>query len=325
MKKHILNRLNISIIGLCLLAISAVITIPKPFPPFTLELPHPGEKTFSVLSANIGNAELWCRKYLNKLCFKDVEQRIEKNIQYLSPDIIVLQEVLATWQCENDKNEVCLNQPANSQIERLVGSDYFTICNERNQFECIAVKKSIGTIKECDSTLPCNTARTVEYIDGCDNGFTISAATIVLKTGFKFDVINVHPQSTSVECRTKMLDAALKGTKNGGLIKENNVIVIGDFNLDPWRGTDTSAVFWNNFFSAGWNGKSFDYHNKVEGNEKFPPYTTYLFGAGKSVDFAVSNFAEGTLLTLGETPDTIRLDQDSGTDHRALFGFLTYK
>jgi len=285
--------------------------------------------TFSVLTANVGNLSIGCMDVLNKLCYKDVEQRITNNIKLLSPDIVALQEVLAPWQCENvktnNKNKVCYEKQLVPQVRRLLGADYTIACNDRakNQFECIALKSSIGTIAGCEPGQLCNVARTGAEVKGCDNGFTVSAATIRLMDGFTFDLVNFHPQSSNAECRAKMISLAFEGNQNDpALIQQENVLLMGDFNVDPWRDQDASTQAWDNFFTKGWGGRQFHYHSGIV--EKDPPYyTSFLFYRKRTPDFIVSNFAKGTCQVLGESPNTSRLDEGSGADHRAIFGQLT--
>jgi endonuclease/exonuclease/phosphatase family metal-dependent hydrolase len=281
--------------------------------------------SFSVLTANVGNLNFGCRNVLNKLCYKDVEERIASNIKILSPDIVALQEVLAPWQCKDneiDKKKSCFDAQNVPQVRRLLGDNYTIACNTRNQFECIAVKSSIGEIIGCNPGDVCNTARTAPEVPACDNGFTVSAATVRLNNGFTFDIINFHPQSTDDECRAKMISLAFEGSNTSKpLIEQENVLLIGDFNLDPWRDQDKSTEAWNIFFARGWAGKKFIYHSGLI--ERDPPYyTSFLFYRKRTVDFVVSNFAQGICSVLGESPNTSRLDGGKGTDHRALFGIL---
>ena len=280
----------------------------------------------SILTANVGNLNLGCRNVLNKLCYKDVEERISINIKALSPDIIALQEILAPWQCtkkEKNKNKVCYETQVVPQARRLVGDNYTIICNSRNQFECVAVKLDTGKILGCKPGSICDSARTAPEIQGCDNGFTVSAATVRLKTGGIFDIVNFHPQSTDAHCRAQMISTAFEGTKTSPpLIQENKVILLGDLNLDPWRDTDESAITWMKFIDNGWKGKEFVYHSGVI--EYNPPYpTSFSLFRKKTVDIVVSNFSKGTCTVLGESTNTTRLDGGKGTDHRAVFGILT--
>ena len=295
-------------------------------------IPNYDKKTsFSILSANVGNLSIGCRNVLNKLCYKDVEERIAKNIQHLSPDIIVLQEVLAPWQCtgineKNKKNKVCSEEQIIPQVRRLVGEGYTIACNSRNQFECIAVKTSFGEILGCPEGEICNNARTTPEIEGCDNGFNISAVTIKSNVNsIMFDMLNFHPQSTNAICRAKMISMALYGNETTkSLIESENVILLGDFNFDPWRDKDESVVLWNKFMKEGINNSQLEYHSGV--TETNPPYfTSFLFYKPRTLDFVVSNFANGACHVLGESPNTIRLDGGKGMDHRALFGVLTLR
>jgi len=286
--------------------------------------------SFSVLSANVGNLNLGCRKVLNKLCYKDVEERITANIKYLSPDIIALQEVLAPWQCkeinETDNNKICSETQLVPQVRRLVGEDYTIACNSRNQFECIAIKKDFGEITNCPKGEFCYEARTAPEIKGCDNGFTISAVTIKApKIPFLFDVINFHPQSTNSDCRAKMINTALYGNKTAtSIIQEEKVVLLGDFNLDPWRDNDESVIIWSAFMKNGWSESNLEYHNEIT-ETGLPLFTSLLFYKPRTLDFVVSNFTNGTCSTLGETPNTSRLDDGEGTDHRSLFGILSLR
>jgi Endonuclease/Exonuclease/phosphatase family len=296
----------------------------------TMDTGSRAANSFSVLTANVGNLSIGCMDVLNKLCYKDVEERITKSIELLNPEVVALQEVLPPWQCENikattNRNKVCYEKQLVPQVRRLLGNEYTIACNDRNrnQFECIAVKTSVGSIIGCEQGQLCNSARTGIEVDGCDNGFTVSAATVKLRSGFTFDLVNLHPQSTDDKCRARMISLAFEGNgKNKPLIQQDNVLLMGDFNFDPWRDQDKSTETWKSFFAKGWGGRDFIYHSGIV--EKDPPYyTSFLFYRKRTPDMIVSNFAQGVCKVLGESPDTSRLDGGKGTDHRALFGLLT--
>jgi endonuclease/exonuclease/phosphatase family metal-dependent hydrolase len=285
--------------------------------------PIPMKNSFTVLTANVGNLDLRCKKENYKLCYKDVESRISNNISVLKPDIVTLQEVLPNWQCQSfqtsNKKKVCSDENLFPQIRRLLGEDYTIVCEAKYQYECIGVRKTIGNIIGCEPGSICYSARTIPYLEGCDNAFTVSAITVRLHDGFTFDVVNLHPQSTNANCRSRMI-SALFDTK---VIQEENVLLMGDFNLDPWRDKDESVQSWQKFFVGGWRNKSFKYHSGIV--ERDPPYlTSFLFYKKRTPDFVGSNFAKGVLSVLGMTPGTARLDGGKGTDHRAIFGTLTY-
>ncbi|MBN2147269.1 MAG: hypothetical protein JW726_07765 [Anaerolineales bacterium] len=292
-------------------------------------IPSEPPQSFSILTANVGNLSLGCQGLLNKLCYKDVEENIARNIQILKPDIIALQEVLAPWQCENitekNPNKVCSAPQVVPQVRRLLGDDYTISCNSRNQFECIGVRSAIGEVANCSQNQLCNNARTITEIPGCDNGFNVSAITVHLFNGPRFDVVNFHPQSTNAACRAQMIsNALLGGNETGSILQEDLILLMGDFNLDPWRDDDESVEVWKNFLSLGWRGSALQYHSGIV--EHDPPYITSSMPLlRKTVDFIASNFASGICVVLGETPGTARLDSGSGTDHRAIYGLLTSK
>lgn len=289
-------------------------------------MPNNTPNSISVLTANVGNLSLGCRSVLNNLCYKEVEQKIADKIKILNPDIISFQELLAPWQCEqideNNIRKVCSKAQVIPQIRRLVGGEYSIACTSRNQFECVAVHTRIGQIMGCSIGELCNIARTGIELSNCDNGFSISAITVNLHNNFTFDIVNVHPQSSDSVCRTQMLSLIFEQTKGTKpLIQEDNVLIMGDFNLDPWRDDDESTDKWKKYFEQGWAGKPFSYHSGIV--ETAPPnFTSFLFLRGKTVDFIVSNFANGTCSVLGESTNTTRLDGGKGMDHRAIFGIL---
>jgi len=287
---------------------------------------NPGN-SISVLSANVGNLSLGCKKVLNKLCYKNVENQIAYNIQRLKPDIVALQEVLAPWQCEEftetNKKKVCYEVQDTPQVRRLLGDQYTIVCNSTNQFECVGVKTSLGKIQGHALGEIFQDARTSLAIEGCDNGFNVSAVTLELYNGLVFDVVNAHPQSADVKCRIKMLEQIFYPKEQNQLVNEDKVLLMGDFNLDPWRDRDESAILWNRWIQRGWGGTPLKYHSGSA--ETIPPYVTEkILFRGRTVDIILSNFLEGTCQTLGVSPGTERLDGESGMDHKALFGYLTY-
>jgi hypothetical protein len=280
---------------------------------------------YSVMTVNVGNSDLACKQYSWKLCRKGVEQRLSENIQKVAPDIITLQEVLAPWQCqqsqETDPGKVCADSPILPQIRRLLGDNYSIVCEPRSEYECFGVRKDIGTIEGCEPGELCYTARSTPPPEGCNTGFSISAVTVKLNNGARFDLVNAHPASFSEECRTKMLIRAFTGDDETPSILENDrILIMGDFNFDPWRTKDSSSRAWQEIFDAGWRGRSYKYHSGIA--EIDPPRLTFKFVQLRTLDLVLSNFAEGTCQVLGETPGTSRLDGGSGNDHLAVFGVL---
>lgn len=285
------------------------------------------DQSFTILNANIGNTLYSCRTYLNKLCLIDVENIITNSIARLQPDIVVLQEILAPWQCQTltyDSENVCALPQDIPQVGRILGDEYQIACDSRNQFECVGIKFDVGSILECEVGYLCQTNRTIQNPKGCDPGFTASAVSIRMKDGFEFDLANLHLQSTSTTCRIETLKRLLLPDANGKIfLKRDAVLLAGDFNFDPWRSYNNTAIFWTQIIENDWHDHGFVYHSGLV--EAIPShYTTFPLGIGRTVDFVISNFAEGVLSVMGETPKTQRLDNGYGTDHRALFGRLAY-
>lgn len=121
-----------------------------------------------------------------------------------------------------------------------------------------------------------------------------------------------------------MLIQAFTGDGETPSILENDkVLVMGDFNFDPWRTKDSSSRAWKGIVDTGWRGRSYKYHSGI--GEVDPPRLSYKFVKRRTLDLVLSNFAEGTCRVLGETPGTSRLDGGSGNDHLAVYGVLEIK
>jgi hypothetical protein len=283
---------------------------------------------YSVMTINVGNSDIDCKPYNWKLCEKGIEQRLAKNIQTVEPDIITVQEVLAPWQCEQtaetNPKKVCSKPQIVPQVRRLLGDNYTIVCEAESQYECFGVRKDIGEIEGCGLGDLCYNPRHSPVPEGCGNGFSISAVTVKLDNGAVFDLVNVHPASFSEECRAKLLIQAFTGNEAvPTILRNDNVLIMGDFNLDPWRTHDISSEAWQEIFDAGWRGKSYKYHSGVA--EANPPLFTFKFVKRQTLDLVISNFAQGVCMVLGETPGTTRIDGGSGNDHRAVYGVLEIK
>jgi len=283
---------------------------------------------FSIMTVNVGNSDLRCASTKWKLCRIDVEERLAKNLKQVKPDVIALQEMIAPWQCQGVQHplgwHVCSIAQDPPQARRLLGDDYSIVCEPNGQFECIAVHRQAGEIIGCPVGGLCYNARTPVPLPGCDAGFSISAVTVRLVNGSIFDVINVHPASFSTSCRAELLNRALEGDGTSpSIIQGEKVLIMGDFNTDPWRTHDQSTLVWTNIIEQGWSDRPLIYHSGIA--EKNPPYYTLDFFIKRTYDLVVSNFAEGVCQVLGETPNTQRLDGGVGNDHRAVYGVLTFK
>ena len=120
-----------------------------------------------------------------------------------------------------------------------------------------------------------------------------------------------------------MLRQALVGDDGvPSLLQQENVLIMGDFNMDPWRSKDKSSKTWNTILKQGQAGKPYHYHSGIAEIE--PPRYTWVYIIHRTFDIVASNFAKGTCIVLGQTPGTYRMDGGSGNDHRAVFGVLEF-
>jgi hypothetical protein len=289
----------------------------------------PAREPFTLLQANVGNTLLACQEgYIFKLCEVSVENAIRDNIAQLRPDVIALQEVLPDEACasidEQDRQLVCHpdhageGDSATTQIERLLGDAYETACDERNGYECVAVRKDGPVSRDGAYVTPPPVDSDDE--ETCDDGFTIGVQPLLI-AGAAVTLVNGHPQSGFIgRCRRKQLEQAFAvEAPNGG-----TVLLSGDWNLDPFRDTDESADLWvNNVDVPFTEGKPFRYHSGPhEKNPPFPTTRNVLFtGTLDHVASSSNGAIIGGCTTLGEAPGTERLDGadgGNGCDHRAL-------
>ncbi len=282
------------------------------------------QRQYSVMTANVGNGDLACKTYNWKLCRVEIEEKLAAHLEEIKPDIIGLQEVLPTWLCdaqqETNLQKVCAFKQDVPQVRRLLGDEYTIVCEPRSQYDCVAVSTKIGLIKDCELGGFCLNARTARVKEGCDPGFAIFAVTVELNDGTVFDLANMHPAARSDECRADMLTQAYLGDEP--ILINKQVILLGDFNFDPWRSNDQSSTVWNNFVQQGWAGAPLVYHSGIA--ESNPPRFTFSFFIRRSFDNILSNFAQGTGVIMGATPGTSRLDGGSGNDHRAVYAILQF-
>lgn len=327
MLKPILVFFTAFLLGSCFIAGCAPDAAARPTPVVPPQSTDPTlSQGFTILSANIGNSSLFCWGNDYKLCRPQVFRQIQANITALNPDIVVLQELLGSWQCNSpdtdNPDHICYQLDRHSQARALLGEGYTILLNDRNDHEAIGVRTDVGSIQGCPVGGECRSARTAPPIDGCNAGFTVSAGTVLLSNGLEFDIVNMHPQSNKVECRAEMTQQAFDQGLETPLIQHENVLILGDFNFDPWRKPDLSASVWNANLEQGWSGRPFRYHSGVV--ERDPPYYTFqLLLIRRTLDFTVSNFGDGILAVMGKSAGTVRLDGGWGMDHKALYGYLS--
>jgi len=275
-----------------------------------------------LLQANVGNVAVTCLPYKFKLCYAATEQRIAAEIARLDPDVISLQETVSVAQCdamtEIDSAKVCFashRAAVESQVRRLVGDAYTIACDTRSHHECVAVKRTWGAIDGCRDGELCAVSETAQPGTGCDAGFSVSAVTIRPVATRAFRLVDLHPPSgNAVTCRVDALAKVFEG--GTALARGTRSLLAGDFNLDPFAGTDASEDYLRSHVGSR---TAFHFHSGT--TEHQPPYLTAVYDwplHSFTYDHVISNFASGTCKTLGHAVASERLDGGSGTDHRAL-------
>jgi endonuclease/exonuclease/phosphatase family metal-dependent hydrolase len=252
---------------------------------------------FTLLQANVGNAELSCAEDAFKLCHQDVLERIRDNIAVLKPDVVTFQEIRPTT-------------PGN-QVTALLGADYDYACDDRSGYECVAIRRSAGALVGSYRLAP-----PVELDnEPCDDGFSVGSQRLEL-AGKEVQVINAHPMSTNEHCRGAQVDQMF------GLVDAEHVVVAGDMNLDPFGygfdDNDESVPVWNRYVQQADDASDDQFIYASGPAERLPPYPTTTVIIQSTLDHVAIRGLSGTCQTLGRAPGTTRLDGGDGCDHLAL-------
>lgn len=161
-----------------------------------------------------------------------------------SADIIAFQEIFWPGECASIPEDahagfVCANNTSLSVAERLVGTGYAVACHPGRPDKCIAVRRAFAQIDGCDDTF-CPAAMDGALVEGCGSGSRVARASLTRPDGTSLTVVSVHGTSgfsaDDTACRVGWFDAAF-----AGLDPSTPTLVLGDFNTDPARASDTDA------------------------------------------------------------------------------------
>jgi hypothetical protein len=295
-----------------------------------------GEPLVAVL-ANVGNVSPHCAEQAFSLCLLPVEQRVAAGLAEIDPDVVALIEVLPPHLCDgllprNPFNSCSLGDQDPPQAQRLLAHDYYDIvCGDRNEWDCLAVRSSLGSIEGCPGGYCGAVAESLPAPGGCDDGFESFLAQVQLD-GHVLHLGVSHPNSTDTGCRSQELTDLFEAVDAAG-----RTLLLADANLDPYRESDSSTEVWDRHVGEG---RTFSLISGIA--EHDPPHITLrpmesaqLDATGRlpgnvelgdadpfarTIDHAlVTDGLDGRCTTLGEAHGTERLEgARGGLDHRAL-------
>ncbi|MCB9228703.1 MAG: hypothetical protein H6618_03745 [Deltaproteobacteria bacterium] len=217
-----------------------------------------------VMSANIGNntGEEDATYVAWRMESASYEQYLARRIQSIRPDVIGFQEVLSQNACDGitnaDARHTCFYNKNSHAVRRLVGQDYSIICDNRTQWECLAVHVDFARIdgvkkgginirgaetpglpeKPCTYGVNCDETL-------CDEDSSVSAVTLYIENDEQevpLRLIHAHPNAGDFQefyvgslCRREQVGQIFIGSADSApLMKaEMRNLVIGDFNYDP--------------------------------------------------------------------------------------------
>jgi hypothetical protein len=144
-----------------------------------------------------------------------------------------------------------------------------------------------------------------------DRGFTLSTATVRV-SGWPIAITNAHPSSTDAPCRA----AQLRDLFEGALPARGPVLVLGDFNLDPYREDDESVQYWKTQVPARFAYASTDAISFALGPSQLDATGEVLDQGG---DVVSRRTLDHVLVRGGLTGscEVQRIDGGGGMDHRA--------
>ena len=283
-----------------------------------------------VLTANVGNLDgVWKKStmcpsyYQGAQCEPKTEQVIAKALAAYRPDIVVLNEVFDADLChgknEKDPRWICndhKNRSPYQQVRRYLGPDYTIVCDGIAHYDCIGVRTSRFTVKECAAGKVCmGESQTPVHPAACKGiGSITSVSAAHLTIGGKgITVINGHPLNavdfTGDACREAQYKQLFEVLADG-----QRTLIMGDMNGDPIRFPTIfdSFKYWNTRVGVGMR---FRYHSGPA--ESTPPPAT--FQSFFTLDYVLSDFLVGTCRTLGAVLDSHKLDYPvARMDHLAI-------
>jgi len=176
---------------------------------------------------------------------------------------------------------------------------YQVACHLGKDDKCLAVRKTFGSIVQCDDEDFCLEGLDGAEVDGCGNGSRIGRATIALEGGGEITVVNVHGTSgvlpDDAECRAAQVEQVFVDLDGEPAANGERNVILGDLNVDPGRTPswlDESAGAWNEYVGGD---QPFQWVTEI-GWDAPPTYAGLL-----NIDHVVSDAFTGTCVVPGVT------------------------
>ena len=251
-------------------------------------------------------ADLEDEYYGNGLAWGEAVDRVKTWLIALQPEVVAFQEIFYSGECPSIPASaypgfVCetwqAGNPTVSQV--LVGAGYQVACHPGKPDKCIAVKKSFGTIQQCNDPDFCLEGLDGEHINDCGGGARVARATIDLVAGGQITVVNIHGTSgvkrDDMDCRVAQVDQIFEDMDGEPGANGTRNVIMGDFNIDPGRipgFLDPSSAEWNKYVGR---------NQPFQWVSPYGPSAEPTYDGKFNIDNVVSDAFTGTCYTPGVT------------------------
>jgi hypothetical protein len=259
-------------------------------------------------------AQLSDQHYGDGLAWVPAVEAVTTWFATVAPEVVVFQEIFYSGECESIPDAakvgfVCENwspgDPTVAQV--LLGEGYQVSCHPNKNDKCIAVKKSFGSIRQCDDPDFCLEGLDGVKVNNCGGGARIARATIDLVAGGEITVVNVHGTSGSssddANCRAKQVEQVFADMDGQPGANGARNVILGDFNTDPGRipsFLDKSVERWNQYVGGN---QPFQWVSPY-GSSATPTYSSTL-----NIDYVISDAFTGNCYVPGVDGEPAVYDQ----------------
>jgi hypothetical protein len=247
--------------------------------------------------------DLW---YGNGLAWMPSVEAAKAWLAATDPDVVTFQEIFPPGDCAAIPEEAkagffCEGWTDGMPIvaQAILGPEYQVMCHWQKPDKCAGVHRRFGRFRGCDGDL-CMEGMAGATVDGCGKGTRIGRGVIDLwDGGGSVTLVNVHGSSgiaaEDQQCRVKQVEQVFVDLGLGdGQPAANGAVnlVMGDFNVDPYRMADADSSAARLLDFAG-EGRPFRFLTD-EGPEATPTYAGFF-----TIDHVISDALTGTCWTAG--------------------------